>query len=157
MAVGTIHLETELPTSAERVWDAMKQPASFLYVTRGLLGFPALAGRTDSFRAGEVVVGRLFLLNVLPVNRHTIEFLDVDEQTRSLSSHEYGGLLQRWDHTLHGEAISETRCRYSDTVEIEAGSLTPVVCQVATVFYRYRQRRWTRLVQKHLLPAGPSA
>lgn len=155
MAVRTIHLETELPTGAERVWDAMKQPASFLYVTRGLLGFPALAGRTDSFRTGEVVVGRLFLLNVIPANRHTIEFTDVDERTRSIRTHEYGGLLQRWNHTLRVEAISETRCRYSDAVEIDAGWMTPLACRVATVFYRYRQRRWTRLVRNHLLPAGP--
>ena len=156
MAVGTIHVETELPTSAERVWDAMVQPASFLYVTRGLLGFPALAGRTDSFRTGEVVVGRLFLLNVIPANRHTIEFLDVDQRTRSLRTHEYGGLLQRWDHALCVEAISDIRCRYSDTVVIDAGSMTPMVCRVATVFYRYRQRRWSRLVRNHLLPTGPS-
>jgi hypothetical protein len=36
----TIHVETELPTNDDKVWEAMKQPASFLYVTRGLVGFP---------------------------------------------------------------------------------------------------------------------
>lgn len=155
MTPRTIHIETELPTSAERVWDAMKHPASFLYVTRGLVGFPALAGRTDPIRAGEVGSGWVFAFNVLPAYRHTIEVLDVDERARSIRSHEYGGTLERWDHTLHTEAISENRCRYSDTVVIDAGRMTRLVCLVATGIYRYRQRRWRKLVRKHLLPEGP--
>ena len=53
----TIHLETELPASADRVWQAMCHPASFTYVTRGLIGVPALAGRTEPFREGETGTG----------------------------------------------------------------------------------------------------
>ncbi|MBV8950972.1 MAG: hypothetical protein JOZ99_08860, partial [Actinobacteria bacterium] len=60
----TIHVETELPTSADKVWAAMKHPASFLFVTRGLIGFPALAGRTDPIRRGEVGTGWLFAFNI---------------------------------------------------------------------------------------------
>jgi hypothetical protein len=152
----TIHVETELPTSADRVWSAMKHPASFLYVTRGLVGFPALAGRTDPIRAGEVGTGRVFAFNLIPTYRHTIEVLDVDDATRSIRSHEYGGALRRWDHTLHVEAVSEARSLYSDTVTIDAGGMTRLVALMATGIYRYRQRRWHRLVRKHLLPTGPS-
>jgi hypothetical protein len=151
----TIHVETDLPTSADRVWEAMKHPASFLYVTRGLVGFPALAGRTDPIRPGEAGTGWVFAFNLIPAYRHTIEVLDVDEQTRSIHSHEHGGNLRRWDHTLHVEPISESRCRYSDTVVIDAGPTTRAVALVATGIYRYRQRRWHRLVHKHLLPSGP--
>lgn len=53
MTERTIHIATELPTTADLVWGAMKHPASFLYVCRGLVGFPALAGRTDEIRPGE--------------------------------------------------------------------------------------------------------
>lgn len=151
MAPRTILIETELPTGADRVWEAMKHPASFLYVTRGLVGFPALAGRTDPMRAGEVGTGWVFAFNLVPVHRHTIEILEIDEHHRSIRSHEYGGAITRWDHVLHVEPISERSCRYRDTVEIDAGPLTPLVFVVATILYRYRQRRWHRLVRKHLL------
>jgi len=146
----TIHLETELPTDAAPVWDAMKQPATFVYVVRGLLGVPALAGRTTPMRAGEVGGGWLFALHVVPLHRHTIEVVAVDEQHRSIRTHEHGGLLRRWDHTLHVVPVADGRCRYSDTVEIDAGPLTPVVAAIAVGIYRYRQRRWHRLVRKHL-------
>jgi hypothetical protein len=155
MAARTIQVETELPTGAECVWQAMKHPASFLYVTRGLVGFPALAGRTDPIRAGEAGRGWVLAFNLVPAYRHTIEVIDVDDQTRSIRTHEYGGTLRRWDHTLHVEPIGETRCRYRDTVVIDAGPITRLVCLVAIGIYRYRQRRWHRLVRKHLLPTGP--
>jgi len=36
----TIHLETTLPTSADRVWRAMQSPVTFLYVCKGLFAVP---------------------------------------------------------------------------------------------------------------------
>ena len=157
MRTRTIRIETDLPTDADRVWEAMQQAASFLYITRGVLGFPALAGRTEPVRAGEVASGWLFAFHVIPAYRHTIEVREVDAQSRSIVTHEHGGVLRRWDHTLHVEPTGEGRCRYSDTVVIDAGVLTPVVCIVATGLYRYRQRRWQRLVRKHLLPISAPA
>jgi hypothetical protein len=157
----TIDVSTELPTDADRVWAAMKQPATFLYVTRGLFGMPALAGRSEPVRAGEAGSGWLFAFHVVPAYRHTIEVVAVDEETRTLRTHEHGGVLRRWDHVLHAEPVSDggagatgtgPRCRYSDTVTIDAGRLTGVVAAMAVGIYRYRQRRWHRLVRKHLLP-----
>jgi hypothetical protein len=154
----TIDVSTELPTDADRVWAAMKQPATFLYVTRGLFGMPALAGRTEPVRVGEAGSGWLFAFHVVPAYRHTIEVVAVDEETRTVRTHEHGGVLRRWDHVLHVEPVSgpgaggEPRCQYRDTVTIDAGRLTGVVAAMAVGIYRYRQRRWHRLVRKHLLP-----
>ena len=152
MAPRTVTVETTLPTTADRVWSAMQHPSSFLYVTRGALGFPALVGRTDPVRVGEGGRGWIFALHVVPIHRHTIEIVAVDEASRTIVSHEHGGVLRRWEHTLHVEPAGEGTCRYSDVIVIDAGLLTPVVGAVARTFYRYRQRRWHRLVRKHLMP-----
>lgn len=152
----TIHVETELPTDADLVWRAMKHPASFLYVCRGLIGIPALVGRTEPMVEGERGTGWLFLFHVIPLSRHTIHLVEIDEGTRTLRSREHGGILRAWNHTLHVEPVDERRSRYSDTVEIDAGPFTRIVASAAIVIYRYRQRRWRRLVRKHLLPDGPS-
>jgi hypothetical protein len=153
--VKTIHLETELPTDAERVWRAMQHPASFSYVCRGLIGVPALAGRTEPMREGELGTGWLLLFHIIPLSHHTIHLVDVDAGARTLRSHENGGMLRTWNHTLHVEPLSERTCRYSDTVDIDAGVFTPVVAVASKWIYRYRQRRWHKLVRKHLLPEGP--
>lgn len=151
----TIRVETELPTNADKVWRALQHPASFSYVTRGLIGLPALTGRTEPLHTGESGSGWLLLFHVIPLWRHTIQLVDVDAATRTLRSREHGGIVKRWNHTLHVEPVDEERCRYSDTVEIDAGHLTRVVAASGVVLYRYRHRRWRKLVRKHLLPVGP--
>lgn len=152
----TVHIETELPTDADRVWDALRHPASFTYVCRGVLGVPALAGRTDVMWEGESGTGWLLLFHVIPLSRHTITIVDVDHSTRTLRTREHGGFLRAWNHSLHVEPVSERSCLYSDTVDIDAGILTGVVARVAVLIYRYRQRRWHKLVHRHLMPMGPA-
>ena len=151
----TIHLETELPTSADKVWQAMRHPASFTYVTRGLIGVPALVGRTEPFREGESGTIWLLLFHMIPLSRHTIHLARLDESTRTLSSREHGGILQAWNHRLHVEPAGDQRCRYSDTVDIDAGHLTGIIAATAVWIFRYRQRRWHKLVRNHLMPSGP--
>lgn len=144
----TVHVETTLPTSAERVWSAMLSPATFLYVCKGLFGFPALAGRTESLRTGERGTGWLMAFHVIPAYRHTIEVTEVDEATGTIRTREHGGVLKAWNHTLHVEALQADSCRYSDTVDIDAGFLTGAVVVIANGIYRYRQRRWRKLVRR---------
>ncbi|OBK12576.1 hypothetical protein [Mycobacterium asiaticum] len=146
----TVHVETVLPTGAERVWSAMLSPATFLYVCKGLFGFPSLAGRTEALREGEQGTGWLFAFHLLPAYRHTIEVVEVDESTGTIRTREHGGLLKAWNHTLHVEPLAAGSCRYSDTVDIDAGAMTGVVVAVANGIYRYRQRRWHKLVRRHL-------
>ena len=152
----TVHLETILPTTADRAWPAILSPVTFLYVCKGLFGFPALAGRSEPLRAGESGTGWLFALHLLPAYRHTIEVIDVDEATKTVRTHEYGGILKTWNHTLHVEAVDENSCRYSDTIDIDAGPATAIVATAAIGIFRYRQRRWQKLVRKHLLAQGPA-
>jgi hypothetical protein len=154
--VKTIYLETELPASADKVWHAMCHPASFTYVTCGLIGILALAGRTEPFREGESGTGwLLLLLHLIPISRHTIYLASLDEPARTLRSREHGGVLRTWNHTLHAEPAGDQRCRYSDTVDIDAGPLTGFIATLAIWVFQYRQRRWHKLVRNHLRPSGP--
>ncbi len=152
----TVELTTTLPTGAERVWTAMKSPATFLYLCRGLFGAPVLEGRVEEFRAGEAGTARLWAFHVIPAYRHTIEVLEVDPSTRTVRTHEHGGVLRTWNHTLHVEPLGDWSCRYTDTIDIDAGMATPIAVAVAKGIFRYRHRRWGKLVRRHLLPDGPS-
>jgi hypothetical protein len=154
--VRTVHLETILPTTADRVWQAMRCPATFLYVCKGLFGCPALDGRSEPFCPGERGTAWLVVFHLIPAYRHTIEVVEVDEATTTVRTHEHGGILKSWNHTLRVEAVDENSCRYIDTVDIDAGPATALVAKVATWLFRYRQRRWHKLVRKHLLAQGPA-
>ena len=152
----TIHVETILPTDADRVWPAMLSPVTFLYVCKGLFSVPALAGRSEALRLGERGTGWLFAFHLIPAYRHTIEIAEVDHAGRTLRTHEHGGILKAWNHTLHVEPIDEHSSRYSDTVDIDAGIATVCVAALARGIYRYRQRRWRKLVRQHMMPQGPA-
>ncbi len=143
----TVHVESELPTHADDVWAALQIPSTVVYVCRGVLGFPAEAGRTERFHQGERGTGWIRLFHVLPLHRHTIEVVELDEASRTVRTQERGGLLRSWRHTLHVVPITTTRCRYSDTLEIDAGALTPLVAGFTRVLFGYRHRRWQRLVR----------
>jgi hypothetical protein len=148
----TISVATDLDAPADRVWQAMLLPATFLHVCRGLLRIPALEGRIDPLVAGESGEGRLWAFGLVPTYRHTIEVLRADEATGTIATHEHGGPLRAWDHTLEVEPAGPGRSRYRDTVTIDAGRLTPVVAALAVGIYRYRQRRWRALARHHLAP-----
>ena len=145
-AVRTFTRSTDLPVDADRVWALMLLPSTFLYVTRGLLGFPSLAGRTEPMHEGETGTGWLLLFHVVPFSRHTIHVLSIDADTRTIRTREHGGVLRRWDHTLQVDPLGSGGCRYRDSVAIDAGFLTPLVAVVARGIFRYRQHRWHSLV-----------
>ncbi|WIM86332.1 hypothetical protein PT015_15620 [Candidatus Mycobacterium wuenschmannii] len=152
----TVHLQTTLPTSADRVWRAMQSPVTFLYVCKGLFGVPALAGRSEQFRVGDRGTAWLFAFHFIPAYRHSIEVVDVDDADHTVRTHEHGGVLRAWNHTLRVESVGPDVCRYSDTVDIDAGPLTAGVAALAVGIYRYRQRRWHKLVRLQLAPQGPA-
>lgn len=152
----TVYLETELPTDVDRVWGAMQHAGTFLYLCRGLFGIPALVGRTEPMRVGELGTAWLWGLHLIPLYRHTIHVIEVDEETHTVRTNERGGMLRTWNHTLHVESIGTGRSRYSDSIDIDAGVLTAIAVRGAAAIFRYRQRRWHKLVDKHLLPEGPA-
>lgn len=124
---------------------------------RGLFRVPALEGRIDPLVAGESGSGWLLAFGVVPAYRHTIEVVTADEATGTIATHEHGGVLRAWDHTLQVEPLGPGRSRYRDTVRIDAGRLTPLVATLAVGIYRYRQRRWRALARRHLAVPPPGA
>jgi uncharacterized protein YndB with AHSA1/START domain len=149
-APRTLTIETDLAAPADRVWQAMLLPATFLHVCRPLFRVPGLEGRIDPLTEGEIGSAWLWAFGVVPAYRHTIEVRRVDPGARTIATHEHGGVLRRWDHTLAVEPAGPDRARYRDTLAIDAGPLTPVAVAVAAAIFRHRHRRWRRLARRHL-------
>jgi hypothetical protein len=147
MAMVIVDRSTRLEASADAVWTAVKTPAAFRTVTRGLLVMPVIKGRTDEWREGETVVGWVFLFGLVPFSRHHLQIAAIDDSTRTLSSREHGGLLRSWNHDIVVMPVDDAQCTYRDRIEIDAGLFTPLVAVYARWFYSMRQRRWRVLAQ----------
>lgn len=143
----TVTLSTFLPLPADLAWHAATQAATFNYVTRGVL---VVRGPLPThFTSGANITLHLRPLGVLPGWTHHLHVERVDDTARELRTCERGGPLQRWNHRLHVQPQSRTTCRYTDTVTIDAGLLTPFAWGIAHLFFLYRQARWRRLA-RHL-------
>jgi uncharacterized protein YndB with AHSA1/START domain len=104
----TIERSVELDAPAGRVWAATRTPAAFRYVTRGVLRITGLP-RTGRFGQGGRIEGWMLLGGVLPLHRHHLEVVRVDHTAMTLSSHEWGGVLRRWDHDIVIEGLDDDR------------------------------------------------
>ncbi len=140
-------IRTELHCAAEKVWRNLLKRDTFLYITRGMLGFQGSERWPEGFREGMQLDTRLFLFHVIPGWRHTLRVIKVDDEQMELTSEEGGGIVRQWDHRISVQSRSAARCQYTDEIEIHAGWLTAVIWIFAHVFYRYRQLRWRRLAR----------
>ncbi len=141
----TIRRSTLLDAPADLVWAAVRTPQAFRFITRGLLDWRPIRGRTEPWAEGEQAMGWLLLGGVIPFSRHRIRVAELDDRARVLRSDESGGAIRSWRHDIHVEPVEGGRTRYTDVIHIDAGPLTLPVTAFAWVFYAIRQRRWRRL------------
>lgn len=117
-------------------------------LTRGLLAIDAYDGSSLPERwptDGAPVELRVRPFH-LPIGwRHTIRVVEADASDGSLRTEEGGGIVRRWSHRIGVQPLSARRCRYTDTIDLDAGVLTLPIWAWASLFYRVRQHRWRRL------------
>lgn len=142
-------ISTRLETTADKAWSAVKKTETFLYVTRGLLGMAHTQELPREWQEGQTVRMRLRPLH-LPLGwTHELRILRVDEQKREIYTNEKGGFIKVWNHLIKIVPDGESRCRYTDQIEVDAGLLTLPVWLYVHIFFRYRQARW-RVLAKSL-------
>lgn len=144
---------TVMETTTEKLWDKISQPASLIYVSSPILKFvPIESTNMDStWDADDEYRLKLYFMKIIPMGKHTIRFSVIDREANKIISQESGSLASVWNHTITFEAIDGERIRYTDTIEIGAGILTPLVWAFANWFYRHRQRRWAKLLENDLV------
>jgi hypothetical protein len=143
-------IRTELPSSAEKAWQALLKRDTldtFLYISRGMLGFQGADQWPEVFREGLEVKTRLVFFHLVPGWKHKLRIVRIDEEKLELASEEEGWIVRQWNHRILVERGAGQRCRYTDEIEIRAGLLTGMIWVYAQLFYRYRQSRWRRLAK----------
>jgi hypothetical protein len=145
-----VFVESRLSCDADLVWSTVQTTALLLEVCAPLVDIHPLPGEAfpERWPAGETIRCRSYLFGVLPLGTRTIYFERIDPEAREIQSRESDFLVQRWDHLVRVRPDAEGGCWYSDEVEVEAGWRTPLVWLFASCLYRYRQRRWRRVVRR---------
>ena len=71
----------------------------------------------------------------------------IDQKNYRIQSREHDAVITRWDHLISIKPLADNLSTYRDVIDIDAGSLTPLVGAWAKWFYRHRQRRWRALAE----------
>lgn len=101
----TVEVSTVLEADASEIWQAVTRPTLLCHVAAPILWFPALARRVDSWQQGEDITTWLLFFGVIPVSRHHMRVLEVHPEERRIATHEWGGIVRRWDHTIWIEPL----------------------------------------------------
>ncbi len=140
-------IKTQFNISADDAWKLLQQRDTFLYITRGFLGFSGSKNWPEKFYKDLLLHTRLIFYHIIPGWKHRLKIIQLDHLKYELFSNESGGPVRAWNHLIKIEPEAEHTCRYMDQIDIKAGILTPFIWGYAHLFYRYRQRRWKKLIQ----------
>ncbi len=137
--------KAEVPLPAARVWQLAKKTATQLYLSRSGFNYAAeLPAVRDEGYEGEY---RIRLLGFFPAWTHRQRFDRVDDASYEILVRESGGPYRVWDHSMRIEQVGPTQCVFIDTIEVEAGFLTPLVWLAARLLCRSRMRRLVELAR----------
>jgi len=101
----------------------------------------------------------MFLFGVIPLGWQAIVITlpEPEGNSRFVRDNGYSLLIRRWDHWITIEPAGDGTCtRYTDTVHVDAGLLTPLIAGFAKVFYAHRQRRWRALARRGFSALAPT-
>ena len=152
-------IETELACTPEEAWRLVRSPGVMRHVSWPLTVFTPLAPPEwpRTWAPGRYWAG-IRVLGVVPIGEQTIAISfplqEPAEGRYRMRDDGSGQLVRGWDHLITlGPADPASRersrrTRYVDRVDIDAGPLTALVWLWANLLYRWRQRRWRRLVAR---------
>lgn len=147
----TVRVSSHLPAPVEQVWELLLRKDTLLTITRGVVSYADSEQWPERlFNCGTALTMQVRLFGCGPASPHKVRVVRVDEAEREIETEEHGGLVSAWNHRMHVEAVSTVESRYTDTIELRAGLLTPVAWSFACLFYWYRQRQWRNLLAEDI-------
>lgn len=117
-------------------------------VMRPLMRYSITNAYPLEWTPGRDLHGRLFLFGFVPLGTHVIGIEGVDEAQRQILTRESGAVARCWRHRIVVRSVGPGKTAYSDTIDIQAGLLTPILWLFAHLFYRHRHCRWKRLLRQ---------
>ncbi len=146
---------TILNCPPERVWEELQTSRLLAYVASPLLAFEPVTppAHPEPWAEGRHLV-RMRLFGRIPLGKQWIvtsmPVIDMTpgRQRYELRDNGYGDVAATWDHWIIVRELEDGRTHYTDRVEVRAVLLTPLIWAFASLFYRYRQHRWRRLVAR---------
>lgn len=137
-----------IPLPVETVWSELQKTATLDFVAAPVIKFRYKCDKPEHWAEGQYPV-EMLLFGIIPLGEQTIAitFLQPTDGTYTMRDDGFSNLISKWEHQIKVEKVNSLT-RYTDTVEISAGMLTPLVWLFASCFFYHRQNRWKKLAQQ---------
>lgn len=135
-----------LPAPIEKCWDLLKKTSTLIFVAEGVMTYDGAPDLPPEWTVGIPGVNLLPRLHGKLQGDHFVTVTEVNNNDGRIVTSEYGGDITAWNHTMQLREVGPNLCRYTDTIEIQAGWRTPLIWLFANYFYRHRHKRWQALI-----------
>lgn len=139
-----ILVTTLLPADSAVIFRKLQEIDTLRYICAPMAKFTPLDDR-QIWAAGARFRFNLSVMGI-KFGVHTIDVLAFD--TDCISTQESNKHVPVWNHIITLEQKSGERTKYTDMVEIRAGWKTVFIWLWGQVFYRHRQRKWRKMLNK---------
>lgn len=131
---------------SETLFHEVKKSKSLVYIGKPLVRFVQLPEHPlpEVWEDGNYPI-KMYLLGYIPFGKQWI-VISVQNDNKHIRDNGYSNLIKKWDHNIHLTDIGDNKTLYVDTIDINAGILTYFIVLFANVFYRWRQKRWSKLI-----------
>ena len=134
-------------TDIENIWCKIQDIETLREICKPKASFISYDDVPSVWKEGETFCFKLFLHRFIPIGKHTISIIKIDKKSREIVSNEYNKRVTIWNHYIQMEKITENVIKYTDSVELYAGYLTPLVAWWTLYFYKHRQKKWQKITK----------
>lgn len=114
-------------TDIENIWCKIQDIDTLREICKPKARFISYDNIPPVWQEGETFCFRIFLHWFIPIGKHTINVIRIDKKSREIVSNEYNKRVTIWNHYIQMKKITKNITRYTDSVELYAGYLTPLV------------------------------
>lgn len=133
----TVTLAHEYTAPPQEVWRVATDWVCLKKAVAGIVEYDRLPD--EPLHAGQVIKTNVSLFGKLPSFPYTMEVIRFDPDRHVVESHEHGGAVKSWDHTLT-VSVTPEGARLTDRIVIDAGWLTPLYALWARFMYARRHK-----------------
>ena len=140
-----IKVEGDYEVDAQTLWrNVVRYESLERLMNAGIVRVVLPAGEEQ---AGQNIALTFRLFGRVPIGSWNIRIVERDDVNLRLRSEESGRGVRRWAHEIRIVDTGPNRCRHTDTVEIDAGLMTPVTAAFARRMYAVRHRERKKMVE----------
>lgn len=143
----TISVSSIFHAPAEKIWELLLRIDTLQTIAKPYAYFTPL-GDMPEWKQDAQCKLILKAFGIFSFGVHQIHIVKLDKDSWLLETHESNRTVKVWNHTICLEPLPDGNTGYTDTVTLNAGNVTFFIKMWSLMFYRHRQKRWTRLLSE---------